>query len=193
MREAPADTAAATGGMPPGDLAAGGIAGASSPFGTTSGPAQREAAAAPPSPPARQVAPIAVALAFAPNPAGGFTLQLDPAQLGRVEVTVSASVGGGDRHRVTLVAERPETLALLQRDRADLDRALAGAGLMLEAGGVAFSLAGDGGAGHPGGDPHGAANGGQGRGGPRSTTADPAPTAPTAPPRAARGLLDLHA
>ena len=41
-----------------------------------------------------------------------------------------------------IVAERPETLALLQRDARQLDRALQAAGIPLAEGGMQFSLAG---------------------------------------------------
>jgi len=103
--------------------------------------AQPAAAANPPPPAARQVASVAVALAFAPNGTGGFSLSLEPAELGRVEIRVQRE---GDRHSVRVTAERPETLALLQRDRHELDRNLAEAGLQIDAGGIAFSLEGRG-------------------------------------------------
>jgi hypothetical protein len=43
---------------------------------------------------------------------------------------------------VRIVAERPETLVLLQRDARQLDRALQGAGIPLAEGAMQFSLAG---------------------------------------------------
>jgi len=132
-------------------------------------------------PPARQVAPIAIALAFAPTSGQGFTLALDPPELGRVEIHVTRE---GETHSVALTAERPETLALLQRDRAELDRSLAQAGLSLS-GGVSFSLTG----GQAGGDGQPARDGR--RGAPRDDQA--ASPALEAAPRALRGLLDLHA
>lgn len=104
--------------------------------------ATRAAEAPPPAPPQpppamRQVAPIAVALAFAPTGAGGFQLSLEPFELGRVEIRVHRE---GEAHAVRIIAERPETLALLLRDRQELDRGLADAGLRVEAKGIEFSL-----------------------------------------------------
>jgi hypothetical protein len=94
-----------------------------------------------PAPPARQVAPVAVALALLPQPGSGFTLSLEPAELGRVEIRVTRE---GERHAVQLVAERPEAAALLLRDLRELDRALEQAGLTLSEGGASLSLAGGG-------------------------------------------------
>lgn len=148
--------------------------------------AQSAAAATPPPPAARQVASVAVALAFAPNGTGGFSLSLEPAELGRVEIRVQRE---GDSHSVRVTAERPETLALLQRDRHELDRNLAEAGLRIDAGGIAFSLEGraSNGGGKPG---DGRQNGprGQDDGARRATM-----TEMEAPPqRLGRSLLDLN-
>lgn len=91
--------------------------------------------------PARQVAPFAVALALGPD--ASISLTLEPGELGRVEVAIERT--GAEAH-VSLRAERPETLALLLRDRAELERALADAGLGRgDAGGpsLSFGLGGD--------------------------------------------------
>jgi hypothetical protein len=61
---------------------------------------------------------------------------------------VAIERSGGEAH-VSLRAERPETLALLQRDRAELERALADAGLAGEGRGASLSF-GLGGEGAPG-------------------------------------------
>lgn len=152
--------------------------------------ATRAAEAPPPAPPQpppamRQVAPIAVALAFAPAGAGGFQLSLEPAELGRVEIRVQRE---GEAHAVRIIAERPETLALLLRDRQELDRGLADAGLRVEAKGIEFSL--------------GTSSGGReerprddSRGGAAARGMDrmAGPTvAEATPARAQRGLLDLN-
>ncbi|WP_213669193.1 flagellar hook-length control protein FliK [Roseococcus pinisoli] len=135
-------------------------------------------------PPIRQVASIAVALAFKSGSSNGFDLSLEPAELGRVMVRVERD---GDRHSIQVIAERPETLALLQRDRSELDRGLAEVGLRMEPGGISFSLDAEGAEGQ-GGD--GASRqGGASRGG---RTAVPTFEGQPAPPHAARGLLDLH-
>ena len=95
----------------------------------------------PPPPPARQVAPIAIALALGTGGAPRLTVALEPEELGRVEIRVERG-SEGENATVRIVAERPETLALLQRDARQLDRALQAAGIPLSEGGMQFSLAG---------------------------------------------------
>lgn len=152
---------------------------------TGESPATSSAPPPAPPPPMRQVAQLAVALAFSPG-TGSFRLALEPVELGRVEITVRRE---GDAHRVLVMAERPETLALLQRDRLELDRALVQSGLVVEEGGIGFSLAsGQGsGAGEWGGQGW-ERQGWNGSGG-RSAPAEPALPEPR---RAPRGLLDLN-
>jgi Meckel syndrome type 1 protein len=92
-----------------------------------------------PPPPVRQLAPVLVSLALG----GGneaLTITLDPGELGRVEVSIGQ---GKDAGQVRIIAERPETLALLQRDQRELDRALNQAGLGDMARSLSFSLASD--------------------------------------------------
>jgi len=90
--------------------------------------------------PSEQVSPIAIALSLGAGKEGRIALVLDPAELGRVEVTVERI---GDATRVQVAAERPETLALLARDGAALDRALGSAGIGAEGGrSLGFSLLG---------------------------------------------------
>jgi hypothetical protein len=79
--------------------------------------------AAPVAWPARQIAPFAVALALGPD--ASLNLTLEPVELGRVEIAIERN---GMDATVSVHAERPETLALLQRDRVELERALANAG-----------------------------------------------------------------
>ncbi|MBS7792623.1 flagellar hook-length control protein FliK [Roseococcus sp. SDR] len=136
-------------------------------------------------PPMRQVAHVAVALAFTPAGSGGFQLSLEPGELGRVEIRVQRE---GETHAVRIVAERPETLALLLRDRQELDRGLADAGLRVEAKGIEFSLGTSSGEREPQGR-HDA------RGGPPPRGAGPTLHVTATEPassRAARGLLDLN-
>ncbi|MGE0566250.1 MAG: flagellar hook-length control protein FliK, partial [Pseudolabrys sp.] len=67
-----------------------------------------------------------------------FEIRLDPPELGRIEVRLDV-----DRHgHVTsrLVVERPETLDLLRRDAAGLERALQDAGLKTADNSLQFSL-----------------------------------------------------
>lgn len=92
---------------------------------------------APTLPPARQVTPVLVAVAIGGGTAR-LSVTLEPAELGRVEISVERS---GDAAQVQILAERPETLALLQRDQRELDRALNQAGIATEGRSVALGLA----------------------------------------------------
>jgi len=135
-------------------------------------------------PPMRQLAPIAIALAFTAGPANGFNLTLDPVELGRVEIRVQREADG---HSVRIMAERPETLALLQRDRHELDRSLADAGLRVMSDGLEFSLENSG-AGRDAPRDDGARQAARGRGGAGTAESQAEPS----PGRASRGLLDLN-
>ncbi|MCA3359038.1 MAG: flagellar hook-length control protein FliK [Roseomonas sp.] len=90
-------------------------------------------------PPVRQLAPVVVSLALGRGDEA-LTIALDPVELGRVEVSIGQ---GKDAGQVRIVAERPETLALLQRDQRELDRALNQSGLGDMARSLSFSLASD--------------------------------------------------
>lgn len=91
-----------------------------------------------PATPARQVLPVVVAMAVGGGTAR-LSVTLEPAELGRVEISVERTA---EAQQVTVLAERPETLALLQRDQRELDRALSQAGLG-EGRAIAFGLAQD--------------------------------------------------
>ncbi len=151
---------------------------ATQPYGLQGHTSRPPEAAAPP--PIRQLAPIAIALAFTPGATNGFNLTLDPVELGRVEIRVQREADG---HSVRIMAERPETLALLQRDRHELDRSMADAGLRVVSNGIDFSLG----------------NSGTGRDAPREEAARSKGGPDTAefkaepsPVRVTRGLLDLN-
>lgn len=138
----------------------------------------------------RQIAPIAIALAFTPGAANGFQLSLDPMELGRVEIRVRRD---GDAHSVRVVAERPETLALLLRDRQELDRSLADAGLRVDTKGIEFSLSAQ--SGQPEQRQPEQRQQGDARSGHTRAGADPGRMVanPQSPPaRLQRGLLDLN-
>jgi len=119
-----------------------------------------------------------------------FQIRLDPAELGRIDVKLAIDKARGT---VTthLVVERPETLAMLQRDAGQLQQALSQAGLDPSAGGLNLSLRSDGNA-------QGGAGGGQGeapRGGQAAWTQDRAEaTQETVPTRWLRGYggLDIR-
>ncbi len=69
-----------------------------------------------------------------------FDISLEPAELGRVEVRLTVdNAGNAQAH---LVAERPETLQMLQRDSATLSHALKESGVQLGDNGLQFSLKG---------------------------------------------------
>jgi flagellar hook-length control protein FliK len=114
-------------------------------------PLQQAAAPSSPSPaapstpqPAAQPAavPLAgIAVAIAAKAFAGknhFAIRLDPPELGRIEVHLDVDKDG----RVTshLVADRGDTLNLLQRDSSALQRALQNAGLKTSDNGLQFSL-----------------------------------------------------
>jgi hypothetical protein len=69
---------------------------------------------------------------------GRVSIQLSPAELGRIHVKLEID----DDKRVTaaVTVERPSTLELLQRDVKGLERALHDAGLNMEGGDLSFSL-----------------------------------------------------
>lgn len=115
------------------------------------------ARAAPPPPPARQVAQVTIALALGSGQAPRLTVALEPESLGRVEIRIERGAEG-EAASVRVLAERPETLALLQRDARDLDRALSQAGVTVAEGGLQFGLS-SGGSGQQGGQPRSGAGG----------------------------------
>jgi len=67
-----------------------------------------------------------------------FDIRLDPAELGRVQVRLTVDDHG--QAQATLVADKQQTLDLLQRDSSSLNRALQDAGLNLSNNGLSFSL-----------------------------------------------------
>jgi flagellar hook-length control protein FliK len=72
-----------------------------------------------------------------------FQIRLDPAELGRIDVKLEIDKAHG-RVMTHLVVDRPETLALLQRDAGQLQQALSQAGFDPSGGGINLSLRGDG-------------------------------------------------
>jgi flagellar hook-length control protein FliK len=72
-----------------------------------------------------------------------FEIRLDPKDLGRIDVNLDIDKETG-AVQARLVVDRPETLALLQRDAGNLQQALAQAGLNPGEGSIDLSLRGDG-------------------------------------------------
>ncbi|MEX2644443.1 MAG: flagellar hook-length control protein FliK [Acetobacterales bacterium] len=106
------------------------------------GQAAARAAAAAPARPAPQV-PVAeqvtVRIVNAVNQgAERVQIQLRPEHLGRVEVKLD--FGHDGRVHTTVTADRPDTLAQLQRDSGALERALQQAGLNTDSGSMNFNL-----------------------------------------------------
>jgi hypothetical protein len=97
------------------------------------------------------------------------TIQLRPDDLGRVDVKLEVQDG---KVRALVIAEKPETLQLLQSDARGLERALNESGLRTDASLLEFSLRGDGDS-----KAHGFGGGAQGRAG--AATAEAAPAEPT--------------
>ncbi|MCH7935511.1 MAG: flagellar hook-length control protein FliK [Proteobacteria bacterium] len=69
------------------------------------------------------------------------TIQLRPANMGRVEVTMNISQD--NRLNVLVIVDRPETLDQLQKDSRELQRALQEAGLHVDTGDLNFNLRGE--------------------------------------------------
>ena len=73
------------------------------------------------------------------------TIQLRPAELGRVDVKLN--IGSDGKVQGTVTADNPATLGLLLKDARGLERALQEAGLRADSGSLQFNLRGDGQAG----------------------------------------------
>jgi flagellar hook-length control protein FliK len=69
-------------------------------------------------------------------------IQLQPAELGRVEVTMNIQADG--KTAVIISADSKDTLDMLQRDVKALERALNESGLKADSGNLSFNLKGDG-------------------------------------------------
>lgn len=120
-------------------------------IGTANGPNQvsqsaKAAPAAPPRPPEKPQTPaeqIAVKIRQAIGDGSDkINIKLNPHELGRVEVRLELAKDGGIV--ATVLAERQETLDLLQKDARGLERALNDAGLRTDSASLTFGLRGDG-------------------------------------------------
>lgn len=117
------------------------------------------------------------------------SIQLKPAALGRVDVRLEVAHDG--RVQAVIVADRADTLDMLQRDARALERALQDAGLKTDGGSLNFQLNRHDGDNQPG---RGAENGGPKTGGAADmeTGADAGPTAaPAARHIVAPGRIDV--
>ncbi len=92
------------------------------------------------------ISEVAVTIAArAQSGSSNFEIRLDPPDLGRIDVQLKVDSGGNVTSHI--IAERPETLSLLQRQAPQLERALQDAGLSTGEG-MQFSLADQGFAGN---------------------------------------------
>jgi len=78
---------------------------------------------------------------LAKDGSGDMTIQLRPAELGRIDVKLSVDANG--RVQGTVTADNPATLHLLSKDVGSLERALQEAGLRADSGSLQFNLRGD--------------------------------------------------
>jgi flagellar hook-length control protein FliK len=89
-----------------------------------------------------QMVAATISKAAASGETKSIMLQLDPPELGRVEVRLN--FGKDKTVKAVLTAEKPETLNMLQRDAHSLERILTDSGFNVDGGGIDFSLAGEG-------------------------------------------------
>ena len=108
-------------------------------------------------------------------------IDLEPADLGRVEVALHVDDAG--MASATFTVDRPETLQLLQRDARTVGDLLGSAGFAVQQGALGFTLRDS-----PGGQ-HGSERGQRGGGG---APVRGGPAVPTPPRAGRRGLLDLQ-
>ncbi len=88
--------------------------------------------------PATQAVSMTIARAVKGGDSTDIKLQLDPPELGRVEVKMS--IDKDNTTKIVLTAEKPETYMMLQKDSQVLERAMAEAGLNADDG-LSFELA----------------------------------------------------
>ncbi len=93
--------------------------------------------------PATQVIASTITKAATNGEAKNITIQLDPPALGKVRISLDFN-NESQTMKALLVAEKPETFLMLQRDAQILERALLDAGLDVDSGGLSFELSQDG-------------------------------------------------
>jgi flagellar hook-length control protein FliK len=103
--------------------------------------------ASPPSPvdkvhpatPADQIAPALVGILQKNDGQQSVTIRLQPAELGQVQIRIDQTNAGAAH--INIIAERPETLQLLQRDEPRLQQTLDQAGVLSSGRTVSFQVA----------------------------------------------------
>jgi flagellar hook-length control protein FliK len=111
---------------------------AAAPAAPAAAPAASPLQTAAPSPATAQITPVLAALHVPQGNARDITIQLQPSELGGVQVRIAHGLDG--TATVTLQAERPDTLHALQLDASHLHQALDRAGLPSEGRSVNFQL-----------------------------------------------------
>lgn len=89
--------------------------------------------------PATQMVTAHISKAAQNGEIGKMVLQLDPPELGRVEIKLE--FGQDNTVKAALIVEKSETLLMLQRDTAALERALQNAGLETDSGSLNYEMA----------------------------------------------------
>ena len=89
--------------------------------------------------PADQIAPAVVGILQAADGSPSVTVRLQPAELGQVQIRIDQTIAGSAH--VDIIASRPETLQLLQRDEPRLQQALDQAGVVSTGRTVSFQMA----------------------------------------------------
>ncbi|MCB9996511.1 MAG: flagellar hook-length control protein FliK [Rhodospirillales bacterium] len=93
--------------------------------------------------PATQMVASAIAKVAQNGESKNITIQLDPPDLGKVSVRMELHTDS-DKVKALIIAEKPETHMMLQRDAHVLERALQDAGLDVDGGALSFELSQDG-------------------------------------------------
>lgn len=129
---------------PAGGSAAQPVAGLGAASATGSAHAATAAQSAAPAHAAQQPTPVQqVSTALANAVAKGqdsISIQLSPDDLGKIDIKLDFS---GDKVSATIVADKPETLEMLQKDSRTLERMLSDAGLQTDQQSLNFSLRGE--------------------------------------------------
>jgi flagellar hook-length control protein FliK len=115
------------------------------------------------------------------NGGSSMRIDLEPADLGRVEVALHVDDAG--LASATFTVDRPETLQLLQRDARSVGELLGAAGFTVQQGALGFTLR------DPPGGQHGSERGERGG---RAVSARDGPATPARPFARRDGLLDLR-
>ena len=93
-------------------------------------------------PPAVEQVVLQLSRGLSKDGSSQMTIQLRPAELGRVDVKLNVASDG--KVQGTVTADSPTTLGLLLKDVRGLERALQEAGLRADSGSLQFNLRGDG-------------------------------------------------